>query len=388
MIGPRAVASRSSRAAAAPPDPQRLAKLGIRSPADLLLHLPLRYEDETRLTPIAQARAGTTCQVQGRIVRSDVIGRGRRSLVVEIDDGTGRLALRFLHFYPSQRAQLAIDRTVRALGEIRGGLFGSEMVHPRYRLVSNDAPLPQRLTPVYPVAAGIAQSALRATILAALAATDWAETVPAAIVARLKLPPLLAALRLLHEPPASASLDALEDRSHPAWRRVIFDELLAQQLSLKRARALRSGQTGVPLRDRSGVQRLRERLPFGLTGAQQRAFDAISADLARPVPMNRLLQGDVGSGRQAALMAPTEILAEQHYRKLAVWLEPLAIRFAWLSGSLKASEKKAVRGAVAAGDIDLVIGTHALIEESVDFPRLGLAIVDEQHRFGVAQRLA
>ncbi len=385
-------------------DLDRFARLGIRSEADLLLHLPLRYEDETRITPIASVRPGDTCQVCGEIVRSEVVARGRRTLAVELDDGGGRITLRFLNFYGSQVAQLAVGRRVRAYGDVRGGLFGVEIVHPRYRMVSSSDALPTRLTPVYPTVAGIGQATLRGAILEALSRADWADTVEADVAGPLGLPPLMQALRLLHQPPADAPLSALEDRSHPAWRRLIFEELLAQQLSLKRARAARATQRAVPLTRRAQVARLMAALPFRLTGAQQRAWREVSADLQRHEPMNRLLQGDVGSGktviaalaamqaigsgRQAALMAPTEILAEQHWRKLRGWLEPLGIRVAWLAGSLKESGKKATRAEVAGGRVDLLVGTHALVEDTVDIPNLGLAVVDEQHRFGVAQRLA
>jgi ATP-dependent DNA helicase RecG len=290
------------------------------------------------------------------------------------------------------------------MGEVRGGLFGLEMVHPRYRMLGGADRLPATLTPVYPTVAGIGQSDLRRTILEALARTDWADTLRPGCAERLGLPALMPSLRLLHQPPPETPLSAIEDRTHPACRRLAFEELLAQQLSLKRARAARAGQRAVPLPDQAQTQRLLAALPFALTGAQQRAWHEISRDLAGSEPMNRLLQGDVGSGktvvaalaamqaigsgRQAALMAPTEILAEQHFRKLGSWLEPLGVRVAWLSGSLTASAKKKVRALAAAGEVDLLVGTHALVEESVELPTLGLAIVDEQHRFGVAQRLA
>ena len=382
----------------------RFKKLGIRTDADLLLHLPLRYEDETRIVPIAEARSGETCQVAGEIVRSEVVPRPRRMLQVELDDGTGRLSLRFLHFYGSQVGQLAVGRRVRAHGEVRGGLFGLEMVHPRYRMSSPGERLPQRLTPVYPTVAGIGQAELRRTVLDALARTEWPDTVRPGVAERLGLPPLMASLRLLHQPPPEVPMSALEDRSHPAWRRLVFEELLAQQLSLKRARAARARQSAVPLTDAAQPARLLASLPFALTGAQRRAWAEVSRDLTGGEPMNRLLQGDVGSGktviaalaamqaigsgRQAALMAPTEILAEQHFRKLVPWLEPLGVRVAWLSGSLSPAQKRKVRAAAAAREVDLLVGTHALVEESVELPALGLAIVDEQHRFGVAQRLA
>ena len=383
---------------------ERFAKLGIRREQDLLLHLPLRYEDQTRLTRIAELRAGELSQVEGVVTRSEISGRGRRTLLVELRDDSGTLSLRFFHFYGSQLAQLAQGRRLRVIGEPRGGLFGMEIVHPRYRLVREGAPLPDRLTPVYPTAAGIGQATIRSAVLGALKLADLADTVPTDCEAVRGLPTLLNALKLLHEPPPDTSLLALEEREHPAWRRVIFEELLAQQLSLRQARAARAGRRAKALRERALVERLREQFPFALTGAQQRAWKEVGADLARAQPTNRLVQGDVGSGKtvivalaaaqaigsgaQAALMAPTEILAEQHYRKLAPWMQALGVRIAWLSSSLKESEKRQVRAQASAGEIDLLVGTHALIEDAVELPRLALAIVDEQHRFGVAQRLA
>jgi ATP-dependent DNA helicase RecG len=382
----------------------KFARLGLRTEADLLLHLPLRYEDETRIVAIADVAPGETSQVAGEVRSNEIVTRPRRMLQVELDDGSGRIGLRFLNFYGSQVAQLAVGRRLRAMGEVRGGLFGLEMVHPRYRMLGGADRLPVTLTPVYPTVAGIGQSDLRRTILEALARTDWADTLRPGCAERLGLPALMPSLRLLHQPPPDTPLSAIEDRTHPACRRLAFEELLAQQLSLKRARAARAGQRAVPLPDGAQTRRLLEALPFALTGAQMRAWHEISRDLAGSEPMNRLLQGDVGSGktvvaalaamqaigsgRQAALMAPTEILAEQHFRKLGPWLEPLGVRVAWLSGSLAASAKKKVRALAAAGEVDLLVGTHALVEESVELPTLGLAIVDEQHRFGVAQRLA
>ncbi len=380
----------------------RLARLGIRREQDLLLHLPLRYEDETRLVPIASLLPSQSAQVEGVISRSEVVGRGRRSLQVELRDDSGAIGLRFLNFYGSQVAQLARGRRVRASGEVRGGLLGLEMVHPRYRLVEEGAPLPTRLTPVYPSAAGIGQAALRRAVLQALRIHHRAETVPSACLEALPAGADGGAAFPARAP--AADLGALEDRSAPAWRRIVFDELLAQQLSLRRARAARADRRAEPLRDAGLVGRLLAALPFRLTGAQARAWREVAADLSAVQPMNRLVQGDVGSGKtviaalaaaqaigsgcQAALMAPTEILAEQHFRKLGPWMEAIGARIAWLSGSLKESRKREVRERVAAGEVDLLVGTHALIEDSVVFPRLGLAIVDEQHRFGVAQRLA
>ena len=404
-----------------------LARLGLHGPDDLVLHLPLRYEDETRLVPIGSLVHGSSAQIQATVTRAEVT-RGRRALQVWVNDGTGELQLRFLHFYPSQLTQLQPGRLVRAYGELRVGLFGREMVHPRYRMVSEDTPLPDRLTPVYPTVAGLGQATLRREIDRALADCRWQDTLPPTLLTALMsgsgdgkpasgrpdadpvasllagLPPLLESLRLIHHPPPGTDLDALLERRTPACQRIVLEELVAQQLSLRRARQLRAGQRGQPLANRDGEAALLASLPFALTGAQRRVCDEIAADLVRQQPMNRLLQGDVGSGKtviaalaamvavgsgwQATLMAPTEILARQHYERLSPWLEPLGVRVGWLAGSLGAAAKRRVKQAVAAGEVDVLIGTHALIEDSVVFPRLALAIVDEQHRFGVAQRLA
>ncbi len=379
-------------------------RLGVRRDMDLLLHLPLRYEDLTRVIAISEVREGQTAQVEGRVQSARVDGRPRRNLRVELADGTGSLTLRFIHFSTAQQQQFIPGTRVRAWGEARASLFGAEIVHPRYRLVTASTPIAQQLTPVYPTVAGIGQGLIRSAIARRLRVLDLPETVPKEETTRLGLPGLAHSLRFLHTPPLDVSLPALEVRSLPEWRKVIFDELLAQQLSLKRARAARATLRAEPLESIELVGRLQAALPFSLTGAQRRAADEIAQDLSRDQPMNRLLQGDVGSGktvvaalaacqaigsgRQVAMMAPTEILAEQHLRKLAPWLEGLGVRVGWLSGSMREPDKRSVRERVRLGEIDLLVGTHALIEESVQFARLGLAIVDEQHRFGVAQRLA
>ncbi|MCX8146517.1 MAG: ATP-dependent DNA helicase RecG [Azovibrio sp.] len=380
-----------------------LARLGLRRREDLLLHLPLRYEDATRITPIAEAAGVGSVQVEGEIVSCEVQFAPRRQLIARLADASGSLTLRFFSFYPSQQQVLAPGSRVRCLGEVRQGFLGVEMVHPRCRPVRDDTPLPQTLTPVYPTTAGLAQSALLKLIGRALAGPPLAEVLAPECRERLGLPTLWQALKTLHAPLPGDGLDALMARDHPAWCRVKLDELLAQQLSLRQAYLARR-EVGAPPLTGSGAlaQALRARLPFALTGAQERAVAEILADLAQPHPMQRLLQGDVGSGKtlvaalaacqaiasgwQAAFMAPTEILAEQHYLKLKSWLEPLGVRLAWLTGSLKGRAKQAERG--AARQADLVVGTHALIQDGVDFERLGLVIIDEQHRFGVQQRLA
>ena len=381
-----------------------LARLGLQRDWDFLLHLPLRWIDETRVIPIAQLRVDEEQQAEGVVVACEVASRGRRQLLARIADGSGELLLRFFHFYPSTRQQLAVGRRVRVFGPVRGGLMGLEIVHPRVRPVRENEPLPQRLTPVYPTTAGVSQATLRGRIERALREVEITETVPAELLRASRLPPLREAIMALHRPPPQADLDALAQRRGPLWQRIKFDELLAQQISLRTARARRAQRLAPALAAGGALSAsLLAALPFRLTAAQQRAWREIEADLARPVPMQRLIQGDVGSGKtvvaalaaaqtidagyQAALMAPTEILAEQHFGRIAQWLRPLGVQVAWLAGRLAAGEKRRARQAVACGQAQLVVGTHALIQEQVEFARLGLAIVDEQHRFGVAQRL-
>jgi ATP-dependent DNA helicase RecG len=388
----------------------RLRKLGLERRQDLVLHLPLRYEDETRVISIAEAPIGVPVQVEGELLNLSVRLAPRRQLVARVGDANGErsiLDLRFLSFYGSQQRALEAARDqgsrLRVFGEIRHGLHGREMVHPRYRILSKAEALPQSLTPVYPITAGLTQSALRKLIGAALRAADLAEVLDAAWCERHLLPPLATAVALLHAPPPEVSAAALLTRSHPAWRRIKFDELLAQQLSLRRAYLARRTR-GAPVLLAAGelASRLKASLPFALTGAQQRVVAEIAADLKHPYPMQRLLQGDVGCGKtivaalaacqtieagyQAAFMAPTEILAEQHFLKLRAWLERLGIEVVCVAGNLGRKVRRA-KQLQAATTAQLVVGTHALIQEGIDFARLGLAIVDEQHRFGVVQRL-
>ncbi|MBI3155524.1 MAG: ATP-dependent DNA helicase RecG [Burkholderiales bacterium] len=388
--------------------PQRaMAKLGLLRDIDLALHLPLRYEDETRLTPIAQARAhaAEAVQVQGKVRDARIDLHPRRQLIVRLADAGGELLLRFLHFHPAQPKQWAPGRLLRVRGELRHGFFGPEMVHPTVRVVDADTPLPAALTPVYPTSAQLPQAYLRKAVASALARAPLHELLPPGSVP-LGLPGLRDALQLLHHPAPGTALATLEDRSHPAWQRLKFDELLAQQIAQRIAREERAALAAPALAPRAGglADRLRGALPWALTPAQQRVVAEIAADLARARPMHRLLQGDVGAGKtvvaalaaataidagwQCAVMAPTEILAEQHFRKLVQWLEPLGVTTAWLTGSRRGKGRRAMLDAVESGAASLVVGTQAMIQEGVIFARLALAIVDEQHRFGVAQRLA
>ena len=401
------------------PAPTTLKKMGLDSPMALALHLPLRYEDETELFTIEEAlhqgRFSPT-QTQGVVIRNQVLFRPRRQMLVTIEDDTATLQLRFLNFYPSQQKQMAVGSQIRVRGEVREGFQGPEMVHPTVRGVAVDAPLPTSLTPVYPASAGVSQAVIRKAVGQALRdpglQDSLAEFLPKKLMTQLlpsnDWPSLQSAITYLHQPPADADTHALLERTHPAWRRVQFEELLAQQISLKRAHAIRQERhapsfTKPTKKEASLEAGLLKALPFQLTGAQDRVWSEIGFDLSRSYPMNRLLQGDVGSGKtvvaalaaarvldhgyQAAVMAPTEILAEQHYLKMKEWFEPLGVRIAWLSGSLKAKEKRLAQEMIESGEAQLIIGTHALIQENVRFSKLGLAVIDEQHRFGVRQRL-
>ena len=380
-------------------------RLGIASTFDLVLHLPLRYIDETRIHAINDAPSAQEVLVEGRVVEASVKYRPRRQLVSHIEDGSGVLTLRFFNFYPSQLKQLAPGARVRAFGEIRHGFFGPEMVHPKIKTVREEAPLPQALTPIYPTTAGLAQEALRQLISRAVAASGLTDTLPEALLAKLRLPRFAEAVRFLHNPPPQVSHEDLHTREHPAWRRVKFDELLAQQLSMRiHYRRRKSAEAAALPPLRTLTRRLLATLPFALTRAQQKALSQIEHDLAQPYPMQRLLQGDVGSGKtivaalaalqavesgaQVAVMAPTEILAEQHYHKFASWLEPLDVTVTWLGGGLRKRDKAHVLNEVESGRTQIAVGTHALFQEQVCFANLALAIVDEQHRFGVHQRLA
>ncbi len=383
----------------------KLAKLGIHNRFDLVLHLPLRYEDETRVTQISALAHGESTQVEGEIIHNEVTFRPRRSLICQLQDNSGVLHLRFLNFYPSQQKQLEVGKKIRALGEVRMGYFGMEMVHPKCRVAGESTPLKQALTPVYPTTAGLPQATLSKHIQAALNELELPDTLPAELLARLKLSSFADSVRLLHNPPPDIEEDALLKRTHHAWLRIKFDELLAQQLSMRIHYRKRRSRKAPCLRALGHfTERLLQTLTFRLTTAQQKTLREISRDLEQAHPMQRLLQGDVGSGKtivallaalqaiengyQVALMSPTEILAEQHYHKLRDWLEPLGISPVWLSGSLKKKDKQAAIERIAQGETQLAIGTHALFQDQVTFPQLGLVIVDEQHKFGVQQRLA
>ncbi len=400
-------------ATAAPPltAPQKaLRKLGLTRDIDLALHLPLRYEDETRIVRLSDARDGDSVQIEGEVTHQEVTFRPRRQLLVSVNDGSDTVVLRFFKFYPSQQKQMAVGSRIRARGELRGGFAGLTMMHPTVRAAGGA--LPAALTPVYPTVAQLSQPYLRKAVQAGLARADLSESVPEAVlneIGPLRLWDLRKALSFLHQPTPDVSLAELEDHSHPAWQRLKAEELLAQQLSQLEARRAREHLRAPVLRGAPGglAEQLLAALPFQLTGAQRRVGEEIAHDLARAQPMHRLLQGDVGSGKtvvaalaaciaidagwQCALMAPTEILAEQHFAKLVEWLAPLLAargqRVAWLTGSQKKKARGEMLALIDSGEAALVVGTHAVIQEQVRFARLGLAIIDEQHRFGVQQRL-
>ncbi|MFI8748446.1 ATP-dependent DNA helicase RecG [Vreelandella lionensis] len=389
----------------------KLARLGVERTSDLLFHLPLRYQDRTRLTPIGLLRAGHEAVVEGEVTASDIVKGRRRSLLIRLRDGSGILSLRFFHFSPAQQQQLRPGVTVRAFGEARAGATGLEIYHPEYRLSGgSETPVEEYYTPIYPTTEGLHQTRLRALTQQALRLLEQApetlpDVIPDALRQRFQLPGLHASLQLLHQPPPDVDLEQLAHGLHPATRRLALEELLAHQLSLREVR-LRIQADGAPElpSGRSLQTRFLAQLPFALTGAQRRVLEEIALDLARPAPMLRLVQGDVGSGKtvvaamaalsalagncQAAMMAPTEILAEQHYRSFKAWFEPLGIEVAWLAGKLRGKARLDAKAAIADGRARMVVGTHALFQGDVHFQCLGLAIIDEQHRFGVHQRLA
>ncbi|GAB4398679.1 MAG: ATP-dependent DNA helicase RecG [Rhodoferax sp.] len=389
-----------------------LHKLGLIRPMDLALHLPLRYEDLTRVQRVADLRVGEWAQVQGQVVQQQVLGGPRRQLLVTLSDGSGRVLLRFFNPHAGLVRGLAVGQTVRAHGQVHAGPSGPTLLHPA--LGDARAALPQTLTPVYPSVAGLPQSYVRKAVQSGLAQADLEECVPPEFLQQIGLevtPKLREALLFLHHPPPGAPLEALQQQRHPAFLRLKAEELLAQQVSQTLARQSRQRQRAPVLPEPPAcasaehwVARLRAALPFALTAAQVRVAQEIAQDLARPQPMHRLLQGDVGAGKtvvaalaaaqclaagwQCALMVPTEILASQHVGKLLAWMAPLGARVAWLLGRQSARERRAALAQIAAGEAHLVVGTQALIQQGVRFARLGLVIIDEQHRFGVAQRLA
>ena len=382
-----------------------LAKVGVRNLQDLLLHLPLRYIDETRIVSIRDLRLADHAQVEGEVVNAEVSYKPRKALIVRLADDTAQLTLRFLHFYPSQVNTMKVGAHLRVYGEVRHGFFGYEMVHPQCRAVTERTPVNEQLTPVYPTTAGLSQTNLRKAIQLAIANDTLGETLPSWVYVNYRFPSFAKSIRTLHQPSPEVNLSALENRTLPEWRRLALDELLAQQLSMRKHYAKRRSVVAPSVASSTKLApRLLSTLGFSLTSAQQKVVKEITNDLSQPHPMQRLLQGDVGSGKtivaclcalqmiehgwQVALMAPTEILAEQHYKKFQLWLAELNINIAWLSGSQTKKEREQAMQSIAEGHAHLAIGTHALFQDAVKFKKLGLAIIDEQHRFGVQQRLA
>ena len=388
----------------------KLERLGILNLQDLLFHLPLRYQDRTRILPIGSLRPGDECVVEGTIRASDVLMGKRRSLLCRVQDGTGTITLRFFHFSAAQKNGLAVGKTVRCFGEARPGPSGLEMVHPEYSAAADTGikPVDEHLTPVYPMTEGLQQNRMRALIAQAL---SWLETgnltelIPADMRQQWRLPELKTSLKYLHAPPVDANVDQLQKGMHPSQRRLAFEELLAHHLTLLQLRQ-KVQQDGAPAFMSTGLytQPFLDGLPFAMTNAQLRVCGEVARDLEKPIPMLRLVQGDVGSGKtvvaayaalqavennfQAAVMAPTEILAEQHFQNFTQWAEPLGLKVAWLAGKVKGKQRESQLAAIADGSAQIVVGTHALFQEDVRFYNLGLAVIDEQHRFGVHQRLS
>jgi len=388
---------------------EKLARVGLENLQDILFHLPLRYQDRTRVVPIGALRPGQDAVIEGQVTGADVVMGKRRSLLVRLHDGSGSLSLRFYHFSNAQRDGLKRGTQLRCYGEVRPGASGLEIYHPEYRALNGDEPPPveQTLTPIYPTTEGLTQQRLRNLSQLALARLgphslpDW---LPDELARDYRLGPLDEAIRYLHRPPPDADLEELAEGRHWAQHRLAFEELLTHQLSLQRLREQQRAQAAPQLPPAKDLpRRYLANLGFQPTGAQQRVAAEIAYDLAQPEPMLRLVQGDVGAGKtvvaalaalqaleagyQVALMAPTEILAEQHYLNFSKWLEPLGIEVAWLAGKLKGKARAAALERIAAG-APMVVGTHALFQDEVTYRRLALVIIDEQHRFGVQQRLA
>jgi ATP-dependent DNA helicase RecG len=387
---------------------ERLQRLGVTQVQDLLFVLPLRYEDRTQIVPLGKLQHGMRVTVEGEVQLTDVVYRRRRSMLCRISDGSGFLTLRFFYFSSAQQTALARGTRIRCFGEVRRGPLGLEIVHPEYRRQQEAAAaLEETLTPIYPGTEGVAQGRMRALVNEALRELDRAavrDWIPAQVLEPLGLPPLKDALSYVHNPPREASIVELSAGRHPAQRRLAFEELLAHHLSLKLLKRAARTEPASPLEDSEKLTaRFLESLPFALTAAQRRAFGEVDADLHQDQPAVRLIQGDVGcgktvvaaaaaaraagSGMQAVLMAPTELLAEQHWRNFCQWFHPLHLPVALLSGSQTGRVRRSALEAIASGEVRIVVGTHALFQEGIEFANLALIIVDEQHRFGVQQRL-
>ena len=390
--------------------PESLKKLGLHRWIDLALHFPLRYENESQVWLIDQVSPGQFAQIQVQVVSARIVFRPRRTLLVEVSDATGSAVLRFLHFKDAQKNAYIPGHKIRVLGESRRSLAGLEFIHPRTRSgwLSPEQIGRQPLLPVYPTTAGVSQLTLRRAMARALNTALPVEWLPNQVLTSYRLMPLDQAIRLIHQPPADAEstgmMRQLMDREGPAWDRIRFDELLAQQVAMRRARSLRGVERSAALKADRLVDQIITGLKFDLTAAQRRAWIEIARDLEGTVPMQRLLQGDVGSGKtviaalaaarsvgsglQVAVMAPTEILAEQLYEKFCEWFGPLNVDVGLLKSGLGTKQRRELLTAISGGGLPIAVGTHALIQKGVVFSNLGLVVVDEQHRFGVGQRLA
>lgn len=387
---------------------ENLQKIGIKKVQDLLFHLPLRYQDRTQIYPIGSTQHGQEVLIIGEVEHSEIVYRGRRMMIVTLSDNTGMITLRFFHFSNAQQKGFSQGTKVRCYGEVRIGKNSREMVHPEYKLLHNgeSLELTDALSPIYPTTKGLQQRSLLRLAAEAIAKLDSLnDLIPQQITSQYNLSDLKSALLTLHQPTSDISVSQLLERSHPAQQRLIFEELLAHHLSLRKLREQQKQTRGVPLQATNHYfHDLMEALPFELTNAQKKVIQEIDQDLQQPWPMSRLVQGDVGSGKtlvaaaaalmaieagfQVALMAPTEILAEQHYKSFSEWLGPLGLKVDIVSGKLKVAQKRQSLGNIVTGLSHLVVGTHALFQNDIHFKKLGLIIVDEQHRFGVHQRLA
>ncbi|MEG3765176.1 ATP-dependent DNA helicase RecG [Alteromonas sp. 14N.309.X.WAT.G.H12] len=386
---------------------EKLTKIGLHTVSDVLFHLPMRYEDRTRVYAIDTCKPFTHVSIQGEVKSADIQYGKKRMLVVKVSDGTGTITLRFFHFGAAQRTLLSPGNCVRCFGEIRTGKWGLEMMHPEFTLIVEDEIQPEpTLTPVYPSTEGVKQLTLRGLSEQALALLEkggLADLLPDGMYEQQI--DLASALRLVHRPPPDVSLESIEQGAHPAQKRLILEELLAHHLSVLKVRQQAQSQPGIPIEvNASLISKLLSNLPFSPTGAQQRVVADIQKDMACNRPMMRLVQGDVGSGKtlvaalaslsaigagyQVALMAPTELLAEQHANNFREWFEPLGIEVGWLAGKLKGKAREEVLTRLKGGEIQMLVGTHAIFQAQVEYQQLALVIVDEQHRFGVHQRLA
>lgn len=388
----------------------KLKRLGIVTVQDVLFHLPLRYEDRTRITPIGSLQPFEPAVVEGVVELADIKFGRRRMLLCRISDGTGFITLRFFHFSSAQKEGLARGRRIRCYGEVRNGPQSLEIVHPEYSFIEQDETIPteETLTPIYPATEGVHQLTLRSltdNALTLMQEMPLQELLPAALCERLAFPGLRDAINWIHRPPNDVSISMLMDESHPARQRLVFEELLAHQISMKQLRQRAQKHHAPVIKEKNELEiKLLEALPFALTNAQQKVITEIKNDLAKSCPMQRLVQGDVGCGKtlvavmaalsvveagmQAAVMAPTEILSEQHFNNFCQWLQPLGIHIAWLTGKQKIAERRQAQEEIVTGKAQIVVGTHALFQDEISFNNLGLIVIDEQHRFGVHQRMA